>query len=49
MHYSAEWKENRSILEMSFRLLDIKKNPKGKKLIYSPASKIIFINETIGT
>lgn len=33
MHYSAEWKENRSILEMSSRLLDIKKkkkNPKGK-------------------
>lgn len=31
MHYSAEWKENRSILEMSSRLLDKKKiYPKGK-------------------
>lgn len=31
MHYSAEWKENRSILEMSSRLLDKKrKNPKGE-------------------
>lgn len=36
---------------MSSRLLDIKKKKKSKrkKLIYSPVSKIIFINETIGS
>lgn len=32
MHYSAEWKENRSILEMSSRLLDKKKYIQKEKI-----------------
>ena len=45
MHYSVERKENRSILEMSSAF---SMENQRKQLIYSSASQIIFINETMG-